>query len=105
LEAVVRRARRLLNADVAYLTLNDDERGETCMRATDGAVSAAFRRLRVPLGDGLGGLVARTAMPYSTDNYLKDPQFRHRTFIDEAIAEEGLVAILGVPMRVGGRVI
>ncbi|TDB94424.1 GAF domain-containing protein [Actinomadura sp. 7K534] len=116
LEAIVHRARRLLNADIAYMTLNDDymadggrpgggEGGDTCMRVTDGAVSAAFRRLRVPLGDGLGGLVAQTAMPYSTDHYLKDPQFRHRTFIDEAVAEEGLVAILGVPMRTGSRVI
>jgi sugar diacid utilization regulator len=105
LEAVVHRARRLLNADVAYLTLNDDERGDTCMRATDGSVSAAFRRLRLPLGDGLGGLVAQTAMPYASDHYLTDPRFRHRDFIDEAVAEEALVAILGVPMRSGSRVI
>lgn len=105
LETVVRRARRLLNADVAYVTLNDDESGETRMRMTDGSISAAFRRLRVPLGDGLGGLVAQTAMPYSTDHYAADPQFRHRAFIDAAVAEEALVAILGVPMRLGSRVV
>ncbi|MEO3875221.1 GAF domain-containing protein [Nonomuraea sp. B12E4] len=105
LEAIVRRARRLLNADIAYVTLNDDERGETRMRMTDGSISAAFRRLRIPLGDGLGGLVAQTAMPYSTDHYLRDPQFRHHAFIDAAVTEEALVAILGVPMRVGSRVI
>ncbi|MEV4176867.1 helix-turn-helix domain-containing protein [Nonomuraea sp. NPDC049709] len=105
LEAVVRRARRLLNADIAYVTLNDDERGETRMRMTDGSISAAFRRLRIPLGDGLGGLVAQTAMPYSTDHYAADPQFRHRAHIDAAVAEEALVSILGVPMRLGSRVI
>jgi GAF domain-containing protein len=105
LEALVRRARRLLNADVAYLTLNDDKRADTYMRVTDGSVSAAFRRLRVPFGDGLGGLVAQTAMPYRSDDYLRDPRFRHRDFIDEAVAEEALVAIVGVPMRLGGRVI
>ncbi|MEV4104008.1 helix-turn-helix domain-containing protein [Nonomuraea sp. NPDC049649] len=105
LEAVVRRARRLLDADVAYVTLNDDERGETRMRMTDGSVSAAFRRLRIPFGDGLGGLVAQTAMPYSSDRYLSDPQFRHRAHIDEAVAEEALVAMLGVPMRLGSRVV
>ncbi|MEV5895628.1 helix-turn-helix domain-containing protein [Nonomuraea fuscirosea] len=105
LETVVRRARRLLKADVAYVTLNDDESGETRMRMTDGSISAAFRRLRVPLGDGLGGLVAQTAMPYSTDHYAADPQFRHRAFIDAAVAEEALVAILGVPMRLGSRVV
>ncbi|MFF5261045.1 helix-turn-helix domain-containing protein [Actinomadura viridis] len=105
LEAIVRRARRLLNADIAYMTLNDDERGDTYMRVTDGSVSAAFRRLRLPMGAGLGGLVAQTAMPYTSAHYLKDPQFRHRDFIDEAVAEEALVAITAVPMRLGSRVI
>ncbi|GAA4072615.1 helix-turn-helix domain-containing protein [Actinomadura miaoliensis] len=105
LEAIVRRARRLLSADTAYMTLNDDERGDTYMRVTDGSVSAAFRRLRLPMGAGLGGLVAQTAMPYTSAGYLGDPRFRHRDFIDSAVAEEGLVAILGVPMRLGGRVI
>jgi hypothetical protein len=32
LRAIVRRARRLLNADTAYLTLIDDEQGDTYMR-------------------------------------------------------------------------
>jgi hypothetical protein len=105
LEAIVRRARRLLSADIAYMTLNDDERGDTYMRVTDGSVSAAFRRLRLPLGAGLGGLVAQTAMPYTSAHYLEDPQFNHRGFIDEAVAEEALVAIIGVPMKLGSRVI
>ena len=75
------------------------------MRVTDGSVSAAFRRLRLPMGTGLVGLVAQTAMPYTSAHYLGDEQFRHRGFIDSAVAEEGIVAILGVPMRLGSRVI
>ncbi|WP_235018054.1 helix-turn-helix domain-containing protein [Thermomonospora echinospora] len=105
LEAIVRRARRLLQADVSYMTLNDDERGDTYMRMTDGSVSAAFRRLRLPLGAGLGGLVAQTGMPYTSGSYLSDDQFRHRADIDEAVGEEGLVSILGVPMRLGSQAI
>ncbi|WP_242619549.1 GAF domain-containing protein, partial [Actinomadura fibrosa] len=105
LKAITRRARRLLGADISYLTLNDDERGETYMRVTDGSVSAAFRRLRLPMGTGLVGLVAQTAMPYTSAHYLGDTQFRHRGFIDDAVAEEGIVAILGVPMQLGSRVI
>ena len=105
LEAIVRRARRLLNADIAYMTLIDDERGDTYMRVTDGSVSAAFRRLRLPMGAGLGGLVAQTAMPYTSAHYLEDARFSHRDHIDRAVAEEALVAILGVPMRLGNRVI
>jgi GAF domain-containing protein len=105
LQAIVRRARQLLNTDVAYMTLNDAGRGDTYMRVTDGSISIAFQRLRLPLGAGLGGLVAQTGAPYASSGYLTDDRFRHTTSIDQGVAEEGLVGILGVPMRLGDRVI
>jgi uncharacterized protein YigA (DUF484 family) len=105
LVAIVRRARALLGTDTAYLTLVDDERGDTRMRVTDGSVSAAFQQLRLPLGAGLGGLVALTAAPYATADYLADERFRHTSEIDTGVTDEGLVAILGVPLSLGGRVI
>ncbi|MEW1842850.1 GAF domain-containing protein [Nonomuraea angiospora] len=105
LEAIVHRARQLLATDVAYMTLHDPEQGDTYMRVTDGSISAKFRALRLAMGAGLGGLVAQTATPYSTADYFADPRFRHKHDIDEAVKEEGLVAILGVPLRLGQRVI
>jgi DNA-binding PucR family transcriptional regulator len=105
LQAIVRRARRLLGTDVAYLTLKDGRAGDTYMRVTEGSVSARFQRLRLPLGAGLGGLVAQTATPYSTPNYPADAQFAHTAEIDAAVREEGLIAILGVPLRLGTTVI
>ncbi|MFI6904097.1 helix-turn-helix domain-containing protein [Nonomuraea sp. NPDC050394] len=105
LEAIVHRARQLLGTDTAYLTLGDPERGDTYMRVTDGSVSAAFQALRLGMGDGLGGLVAQTARPYSTADYPADSRFHHTGTIDSAVKEEGLVAILGVPLRLGRRVI
>jgi sugar diacid utilization regulator len=105
LRAIVRRARRLLGTDVAYLTLKDAAAGDTYMRVTDGSVSAQFQRLRLPRAAGLGGLVAEAATPYSTASYLRDPRFAHTAEIDAAVVEEGLVAILGVPLRLGSTVI
>ncbi|MEU4754624.1 GAF domain-containing protein, partial [Micromonospora tulbaghiae] len=105
LRAIVHRARILLGTDVAYMTLNDDERGDTYMRVTDGSISARFQRLRLELGDGLGGLVAQTGTPYVTSNYQEDERFRHTGEIDGGVGEEGLVAILGVPLRLGSSVI
>jgi hypothetical protein len=105
LGAIVRRARQLLGADVAYMTLNDPSRGDTYMRVTDGSISQAFQRLRLPLGAGLGGLVAQTGAPYASASYLADERFRHTGSIDLGVTEEGLVGILGVPMRLGDRVI
>jgi GAF domain-containing protein/sugar diacid utilization regulator len=105
LAAIVHRTRQLLGADLAYLTFNDPERGDTFMRVTDGSVSAAFRRLRLAMGCGLGGLVAQNALPYVTANYFEDDRFRHTLPIDAAVEEEGLVAILGVPLLLGSRVL
>jgi type II secretory pathway pseudopilin PulG len=102
LDAIVRRARSLLGTDVAYLTLADDERGDTYMRATDGSVSARFQGLRLPAGAGLGGLVAETRRPYWTADYPADDRYDHTAEIDRAVDEEGLVAICGVPLLVDG---
>jgi DNA-binding PucR family transcriptional regulator len=103
LVAIVRRARALLGTDTAYLTLVDDATGDTNMRVTDGSVSARFQRLRLPRGAGLGGLVALTGAPYATADYLRDERFRHTTEIDTGVLDEGLVAILGVPLALGHR--
>ncbi|ASW54649.1 diguanylate phosphodiesterase [Plantactinospora sp. KBS50] len=105
LRAIVHRARTLLGADVAYMTLNDGERGDTYMRVTDGSISARFQGLRLPMGAGLGGLVAQTGTPYVTANYPEDSRFHHTGEIDAGVGEEGLVAILGVPLRLGSSVI
>lgn len=105
LQAIVHRARQLLQSDVAYLSLNDDEHGDTYMRVTEGAFAQSFRELRLPMGAGLGGLVAQTATPYSTPNYFEDERFHHTGAIDSAVADEGLTSILGVPLQLGKRVI
>ncbi|WP_405061223.1 helix-turn-helix domain-containing protein [Kribbella sp. NBC_01505] len=100
LDTIVHRARTLVGADVSYLTLYDEARGDTYMRATDGSLSAAFQQLRVPLGAGLGGLVASTRRPYWTTDYPSDQRFHHTGPIDHAVGDEGLVAICGTPLIV-----
>ncbi|MBY8840569.1 GAF domain-containing protein [Streptomyces sp. SP2-10] len=105
LQAIVQRARSLLGTDVAYLSLNDPERGDTYMRVTEGSVSARFQQLRLGMGEGLGGLVAQTARPYVTDDYFHDSRFQHTHTIDDGVSDEGLVAILGVPLMLGPHVI
>ncbi len=100
LDAIVRRARVLLSTDVAYLTLFDPEAGDTYVRATSGSHSPAFQSVRVPLGDGLGGLVASSRRTYWTPNYFVDDRFRHTTSISSAVADEGLVAVCGTPLMV-----
>lgn len=105
LRAIVQRTRSLLGTDVACLSLDDPARGDTCLRVTEGSVTARFQHLRPGTGEGLGGLVARTARPYVTDDYFKDDGFQHTPAIDSGVRDEGLVAMLGVPLMAGHRVI
>ncbi|GAA3829423.1 helix-turn-helix domain-containing protein [Streptomyces chiangmaiensis] len=105
LQAIVQRARSLLSTGVAYLTLHDEAAGDTYMRVTEGSVAARFQQLRLGMGEGLGGLVAQTARPYVTPDYFSDDRFQHTRTIDTGVSDEGLVAILGVPLMIGPQVI
>lgn len=100
LHTAIRKARQLLGTDLAYVMLLDRERGDTYMRATEGATSPRFDTIRLGMGLGLGGQVAEAMAPRWTRNYLEDEQYTH--VIDPIIVEEGLAAILGVPVKKHG---
>lgn len=100
LHTAIRKARQLVGTDLAYLMLLDRERGDTYMRVSEGAVSPRFDTIRLGMGLGLGGQVAEAMSPRWTANYLEDEQYTH--VIDPIIVEEGLTAILGVPVKKHG---
>ncbi|MGX6447842.1 GAF domain-containing protein, partial [Patulibacter sp. S7RM1-6] len=105
LRAIVRRARQLLAADVGYLSIYDPEHADFYVRATEGAVSADFRRIRVPQDVGICGAVARTRLPQFSPDYEHDHRFRHADGVDTGVLAEDIVALLGVPLLVDGEVI
>jgi hypothetical protein len=105
LRSIVHRARMLLRVDLSYLSLNDEAAGTTYMRVTDGSVSSLLPSLRIGHGEGLGGLVAQSAHPYASADYLSDPRFAHTSSIDDAVSAERMVGILGVPLMLGSKVI
>lgn len=99
LTAIVRRARELLVSDVAYITLIDEATGVTSMRIEVGMQTSALRQMQLAHGTGVSGLVAKTAEPFWTPDYLHDPRIIH--VIDDIVAEEGVSAVLGVPLLLG----
>lgn len=105
LQAIVRRARQLLAADVGYLSIYDPENQDFYVRATEGAVSADFLRIRVPQDVGICGAVARTRLPQFSSSYATDGRFRHAGTIDTGVLAEDIEALLGVPLLVDGDVI
>ncbi|WP_194903101.1 GAF domain-containing protein [Quadrisphaera sp. INWT6] len=105
LRALVRRTRALLGADMAYLSLNDLDAGETWIHVTDGVRTRAYAQIRMPLGTGILGSVAAGGTSVHTDDYLADADLNHLTHIDEAVAAEGVRAISGEPLRVDGHLV
>lgn len=101
LHIAICRARQLVGTDLAYVMLLDPERGDTYMRMAEGATSPRFDTIRLGMGLGLGGQVAEAMAPRWTRNYLADEQYTH--VIDPIIRDEGVKAILGVPVRTHGR--
>ena len=105
LHALVRRARQLLGSELGYLSLYDAGRRDFFVRATEGSVSAAFARIRVPQGVGICGAVARDKRPLFSSDYANDQRFRHEEQIDHGVRAEHITSILGVPLLVAGKVI
>ncbi|MEU0275146.1 GAF domain-containing protein, partial [Streptomyces sp. NPDC006307] len=105
LQAISDRARRLLECDLAYISLSDRGRGDSYIKAAAGNISGWLRELRLPVGSGVGGIVARTGEPYAVTSYLSDDSFAHTAEIDRTVAAEGIESLLGVPVKLDQEVI
>ncbi|MCX2179974.1 helix-turn-helix domain-containing protein [Streptomyces sp. SKN60] len=106
LRLIVRRARRLLDLDLACVTLRDAH-GTRVLHSSEGGLTvldpagctAALER------EGLGGLVHVLGGPAWTEDYLTDDRFPHVPAVDRLVRDEGLRAVLAVPLRIGDTVL
>lgn len=97
LETVCERTRALTGTDSSYITLIDADRDDVYVRASAGIETEVFRTNRLRIGRGLGGMVVTSGQSLSTEDYLADARISHD--VDPVIRQEGLVALLGVPLR------
>lgn len=95
---LVERAHDLVGTDVTYLSEFDARSRELRVRTTLGTVAPAFRGLRVPPGMGLASQVVEERRACWTSKYAAMRQAPHDSAIDAAVAAEGLVSLLGVPL-------
>lgn len=105
LAAIVSRARNLLGSDVAWLSTYDAEAGEFHVLVVDGALSQGPAAMVARRDHGVAGLVMSTRLPFTTPDYLHDTRFAHEGKLDDTFREEGLAALVGVPLIWGGDVI
>ncbi|WIV58065.1 helix-turn-helix domain-containing protein [Amycolatopsis nalaikhensis] len=102
-QEVVDHARRLLGVDVAYLALAEPD-GSLVIRVTDGSLGPRLRGVVLPPHSGLAGRVADTGEPVQSADYLGDAALTHLGDVDRVAEDEGLRTILGVPLRLRGKV-
>ncbi|WP_241031988.1 helix-turn-helix domain-containing protein [Rhodococcus pseudokoreensis] len=102
---LVSRAHEMMGTDVTYLSEFDPATRELNVRKTVGSVTAQFQHLRVPPGMGLASQIANSRSPQWVRTYQDWAEGEHETRIDDAVAGEGIVSILGVPMLTEGHVL
>jgi DNA-binding PucR family transcriptional regulator len=104
LQLIVDRARELLHTDLAWMGLVNEESGTLDMRVATGATTEAFMRMRLTLGDGVGGVVVTNREPVAVTDYARS---RPPTpaWISDAILGEGIGSMLCCPMLTGEKVV
>ncbi|ANS26234.1 GAF domain protein [Rhodococcus opacus] len=102
---LVSRAHEMMGTDVTYLSEFDPATRELNVRKTAGSVTPQFQHLRVPPGMGLASQIADSRAAQWVLRYQDYAEGPHEELIDDAVAAEGIVSILGVPMLSDGRVL
>jgi signal transduction histidine kinase len=102
LEVIVRAARTLLGTDVAYMSLPDAEHDAFVFTTLLNVHTTPFRRLRMRVGQGLGGFTAEQMRTVRSFNYAEDGRLREaprRETIDE-----GIISAMCTPLVIDGEV-
>ncbi len=97
LQIIVEKSRALLGADKACMALRDETSGDLHMQVYSGIRTQAFKRLRIPFGVGLGGMVAETGRRHIVEDYFSEigPEFH------DIARDEGLLSGIAVPVKIG----
>ncbi|MBI3969148.1 MAG: GAF domain-containing protein [Chloroflexi bacterium] len=103
LASVVRHARDLIGARLAYLALLDEERQDFYVRATLGERTDELAAMRLSLAQGLGAIAARERVAVYVPDILNDPR---RCVEWERVSQaEGIRAVLVAPLCVDTRLV
>ena len=98
LRAIVARARKLLGSQMGYLSAFDASLGAFHVLASDGTVALATGDMMARSDVGIVSVVMATRLPFSTQDYLHDQRFPHDERLDTIFRDEGICAVIGVPL-------
>jgi serine phosphatase RsbU (regulator of sigma subunit)/anti-sigma regulatory factor (Ser/Thr protein kinase) len=99
LSELLERIRGTLEVDTAAVLLLDEDRNVLVARAARGLEEEVRAGVQVPVAHGFAGRVAEQARPVIVDD------LRHIEVVNPILRQKGISSLLGVPVRVEGRVI
>jgi len=101
-EQITRMTQHTLGASASSVLLLDEEKQELFFRVAEGDAKSALKEVRISVGSGIAGWVARNGKPAIVNDVSKDP--RHFKDIDKATDFE-TKAIMCAPLLVHRKVI
>ena len=102
LESIVHSAHDLVDSDITYMTVLEEDGTRLRVRATTGSITPQFREnFHAPADVGIAGRVAVTGAPCWVRDYLASTEIVHHPDVDRPIRAEGIVSMLGIPLVAG----
>nr|BAH89455.1 GAF sensor protein [uncultured bacterium] len=103
-KTLVARVRNLVGANIAWVTILDDEAGIFRTVAAEGYLSPSTTRMTSRFEYGAVGLIMETKSFFDTQDYLNDRRFRHLPELDRTFETENIVSLAGFPILADGEV-
>jgi signal transduction histidine kinase len=102
LEVIMGQAKRVVNAEASSLMLLDEVTKELFFNVTLGGKGEKLRQMRLKLGQGIAGWVAREGKPLVVADARRDPRFFAKA---DELTKFRTKSILCVPLRIKERII
>ncbi|GAB4356856.1 MAG: hypothetical protein Kow0026_16840 [Oricola sp.] len=103
-KTIVARARNLVGANLAWVTILDDEAGIFRTVAAEGYLSPATTGMTSRFEYGAVSLIMESKSFFDTQDYLNDTRFRHLPELDRIFETENIVSLAGFPILSEGEV-
>lgn len=102
LDLSMRLATRTMNAQASSLMLLDEQTNELVFEIVEGEKKKVIEEIRLKLGEGIAGWVAKEGKPLLVPDVRKDPRFTSK--VDKEISFE-TKCIICVPLRIKKKII
>lgn len=102
LEAVMELATKVVRAEASSLLLLDERTNELYFDVTLGTVKEEVKKVRLKVGEGIAGWVAKEMKPLIVNDVTSDPRFTGK--VDKSTSFQTR-SILAVPLRAKGKII